>query len=322
MNEQLLKLFRERPEQYISGEELSRTLNCSRTAVWKHIQALRGHGYEFESASRRGYRLVRMPDRLNSAAILSGLRTNIMGRRLHIFDSVESTQTTAQRLVAEGAGEGTLVLAEQQTIGRGRMGRSWHSPEGKGVWMSLVLFPQIPLPFTPQLTLLTAVAVCRAIRRLVSVNVGIKWPNDLLIEGKKVCGILLESKAEDERLLYIVAGIGISANLSAGDYPEHLQNIATSLLIESGRAVDRNRLVGETMAQFEDLYGLYRQEGFEPIRLLWEALSVTLGRSVRIPSKEGSLTGTAQGIDEMGALVVRLPDGEIRKIYSGDIVMQ
>lgn len=319
MNERLLQLFLQNPQQFLSGEELSRQLNMSRTAVWKHIQGLRREGYEFEAVPRRGYRLRQRPPRLDKSALLAGLTTKVLGRHIHLLDSVESTQTVAHQLVAEGAPEGTLVLAERQTAGRGRMGRKWHSPAGKGIWMSLVLFPHVPLQFVSQLTLLAAVAVCRAIRLHVPVDVGIKWPNDLLVERKKVCGILLESSAEDERLRYVVAGIGISANLSREDYPEELRERATSLLIESGREIDRHRLICEVMRQFEELYELYRKQGFAPIRLLWEALSVSLHRLIRIETREGWVEGTAEAIDEFGALVVRLDNGETRKFYSGDV---
>jgi BirA family biotin operon repressor/biotin-[acetyl-CoA-carboxylase] ligase len=240
---------------------------------------------------------------------------------LQVLGTVDSTQSIAQQWIAKGAEEGALVLAEEQTGGRGRRGRAWHSPPGKGVWMSLILQPQIPLQFMPQLTLLAAVAVCRAIGKLAQVPVGIKWPNDLLIRDKKVCGILLESKAEDERLVHVVAGIGISANLAPEDYPEHLSDIATSLLIESGRRIDRHELIGEVLLQFELLYDAYLQQGFEPIRLLWEALNVTVGRPLLIQQGNESIQAVATGIDKQGALEVRTPDGQTRIIYSGELEM-
>jgi BirA family biotin operon repressor/biotin-[acetyl-CoA-carboxylase] ligase len=187
--------------------------------------------------------------------------------------------------------------------------------------MSLVLQPEIRLQYTPQLTLLTAVAVCRAIGKLTQLPVGIKWPNDLLIHGKKVCGILLESKAEDERLIYIIAGIGISVNLTPEDFPEALRDIATSLLIECGRRVDRHELIGEVLLQLEQLYDLYLSQGFEPIRLLWEALNVTVGRTLLIQHGSESIQAVATGIDKLGALEVRTPDGQTRKIYSGELEM-
>jgi BirA family biotin operon repressor/biotin-[acetyl-CoA-carboxylase] ligase len=319
MNERILQIFLDRPGQFLSGEELSRELGCSRTAIWKHIRNLRDRGYEFEAVSRRGYRMVKTPDRLDVGRLLTCLKTRTLGRSIRLLQQVDSTQNLAHQLVIEGAEEGTLVLAEQQTAGRGRLGRSWHSPFGKGIWMSLILFPQIPLQFTSQLTLLVAVAVCRAIRQNTGVEAGIKWPNDLLVRGRKVCGILLESSGEDERLRHVVAGIGISVNLLPEDFPGELRGKATSLRIESGRELDRTNLIAIILQQLEELYDLYHREGFAPIRLLWEAGSISLGKPIRIQTREGWVQGVAETIDDFGALALRTDDGQLRKFYSGDV---
>ncbi len=323
MNERILQLFADHPDEYLSGEELSRRLNCSRTAIWKHIESLRKEGYRFDAASRKGYKLLHRPERLQMAKLLNGLETTVMGQKLHIFDQLDSTQTMAHRLVAEGAPEGTLVIAEEQTAGRGRMGRKWHSPRGKGIYMSLVLKPRVPVFFTPQLTLLTAVAVCRAIRKFVGVDVGIKWPNDLLIAGKKVCGILLEISGDDERLKYVIAGIGISANLEPEDYSEELRKIATSLAIEKGEPIEREALIQAILKDFEELYQLYNEQGFAPIRMLWEALSVSLHKAIRVqsPAREW-IEGIAESIDDTGALTVRTADGNRFRVFSGEVELR
>ncbi|MCY9664671.1 biotin--[acetyl-CoA-carboxylase] ligase [Paenibacillus alginolyticus] len=322
MNKRILELFQEFPEAYVSGEEISRRLNVSRTAIWKHIEELRSAGYEFEAAPRKGYRLLSKPNTWQVNELLSGLRTKVLGQKIHVYGEVESTQTIAHALVASGAPEGTLVLAEAQTAGRGRMGRAWHSPAGKGIWMSLVLTPRIPVFFMPQLTLLSAVALCRSIQKVCQVDIGIKWPNDLLIKGKKVSGILLESSGEDERLKYVIAGIGISVNLKTEDYPEELRNIATSLAIESGADIPRESLVQAFLLEFEELYALYLEKGFAPIRLLWEALSVTLKRPIRTHTPSGVVEGIADSLDDSGALTVITQAGEKIKIYSGDIELK
>ncbi|OPH47071.1 biotin--[acetyl-CoA-carboxylase] ligase [Paenibacillus ferrarius] len=322
MNERILELFQESPEAYVSGEEISRRLNVSRTAIWKHIEELRAAGYEFEAAPRKGYRLVSKPDRWQVSKLLSGLKTKVLGQKVHVYGAVDSTQTIAHALVASGAPEGTIVLAEEQTAGRGRMGRAWHSPPGKGIWMSMVLTPRVPVYFMPQLTLLSAVALCRSIQKVCQVEIGIKWPNDLLIKGKKVSGILLESSGEDERLKYVIAGIGISVNLKTEDYPEELRNIATSLAIESGQEISREHLVQAFLHEFEDLYALYMDKGFAPIRLLWEALSVTLKRPIRTYAPSGPIEGIADSLDDSGALTVITANGEKVKIYSGDIELK
>lgn len=318
MNERLVQLFNQNQGVFLSGEQLSKELNCSRTAVWKHIQSLRKEGFEFEAVPKLGYRLLQVPERIDQASLLARLQTRTLGRTIKLYDEVDSTQNIAHELVRNGAGEGTLVIAEQQTKGRGRMGRNWLSPKGKGIWMSVVLKPEIPLPFTPQLTLLVAVALCRTIRKLTP-EVGIKWPNDLLVRGKKISGILLESSAEDERLNYVIVGVGISANLKEEDYPDDLREKATSLLIETGEPIDRAALVCDFLLQLEDLYELYSDQGFAPIRLLWEALTVTLQRKVTIQTAQGLEEGTAVAIDDMGALLVTKPDGRTVTYFSGDV---
>lgn len=319
MDEQLIRIFEESQGAFLSGEELSIKLGCSRTAIWKHIERLRQEGYVFEAVSRKGYRLVGKPEKLDIPAILSELKTETFGRIIHYFDEVDSTNTRAHTFVKQGAAEGTLIIAEQQTAGRGRMGRPWHSPKGKGLWMSLILKPQIPLHFTPHLTLLVAVALCRSIRQQTQLAVGIKWPNDLLIDGKKISGILLESSAEDEKLQYVIAGVGIGVNLSPEDYPEELKGVATSLAIEAGEKINRSALLQHFMLELESMYKVYHEQGFTPIKLLWEALSVSLNKQVRTMTPQGLKTGFAEGIDDSGALIVREENGSLTKWYSGNI---
>jgi len=320
MQERILELLSASGGEYVSGGELAKRLGCTRAAVWKHIEQLRLLGYEFEAVSRRGYRLLASPPKLDLPAIQAALKTKVMGRKLKYVDELPSTQTAVHELVqTTDATEGTLVIAESQVSGRGRMGRSWHSPKGKGIWMSFVLKPRISLQFAPQLTLLTAVALCRSIRRECAIEAGIKWPNDLLVSGKKISGILLESIAEDERVKYAVCGVGLSVNLQAADYPPELLPVATSLAIQSGRTMAREPIVAAFLNEFELLYDLYHEQGFEPIRTLWEALSVTLNRPVRVHTSQGVVQGTAVGLEKSGALQVQLEDGTIAAVFSGDI---
>nr|AXJ99421.1 Biotin--protein ligase [Paenibacillus brasilensis] len=319
-HERLLGILEEGTSDYVSGEEISRRLSVSRTAVWKQINKLRELGYNIEASSRRGYRIVSRPDRLEVSKLAHSLNTQSFGKRIVILDSTVSTQQDAMRLAEEGAPEGTVVLAEEQTAGRGRLGRRWFSPRGKGVWMSIVLRPTQPMAFTPQLTLLTGVALCRAIRRLTGVEAGIKWPNDLLIHGRKMSGILLESAAEDQRVRYCIAGIGIDVNLNRDDYPEELSQVGTSLKIEAGREIDRTELIAAVLGEMEQLCRLYAEQGFQPIAMLWEALSVTINRTVRAHTGQGvAVEGTAVGLDPSGALVVETDQGERIQVISGDI---
>ncbi|WP_213590644.1 biotin--[acetyl-CoA-carboxylase] ligase [Paenibacillus woosongensis] len=315
----LLDMLLSRPGEYISGEEISRKLSISRTAVWKQINKLREEGYEFEAVSRKGYRLVSKPEKLEYSTLLQAFSTVSFGRTLKLMDVTTSTQEEVRLLAEHGASEGTLVIAEEQTIGRGRQGRKWHSPAGKGIWMSLLLRPQLPLSAAPQLTLLTAVAVCRAVRAVTGIGVGIKWPNDLLVRGRKICGILLESVGEDEMIRYCIAGIGIDANLEPDDLPPELASIATSLQIESGRKVDRAVLIGAVMTEMEKLYGLYMEEGFAPIGHLWEALSVTTGQHITVKTAQGEVSGRAVGLEERGGLLVMQEDDSLTTIFSGEV---
>ncbi|MCL6458466.1 MAG: biotin--[acetyl-CoA-carboxylase] ligase [Gorillibacterium sp.] len=259
-------------------------------------------------------------EHLDSTLLQSRLETSMFGRELRLYDSLPSTQDEARKWVAQGAPHGALVLAEEQTSGRGRFGRQWISPSGKGVWMSIILKPDKPFLNPAQLTLLCAVALCRAVRKLTGLDAGIKWPNDLLINARKVSGILLESvEPRSDGNTIIIAGIGISVNLQQEDYPDWLQPKATSLRIESGNPVDRYELISAFLKQLEELYVLYLREGFSAIRSLWEAHSLTLCQNISVQMPEGIVTGLAVRLDETGALIIRTADGNEHKIFSGDI---
>jgi len=319
MNEKLIRCFEEAAGEYVSGEALSRELGISRTAVWKRIRKLEEQGYVFQSSTRLGYRLVDGPQRLRVDALLTRLAGTGFEHAVQVLDSVDSTQNAAHEALMAGAPEGALVLAETQSEGRGRLGRVWYSPPGKGIYMSFVLKPDVPLALAPQMTLLIAVALCRAIRKETGADAAIKWPNDILIGGRKVSGILVETMLEADAVKAMVAGVGITANVREEEFPEELRPRATSLLEATGRPTDREALVGAFFEQFAQLYALYRTDGFAPIRSLWEALSSTLHGRVAITTAQGVVTGTAEGITDEGALVVREDDGRVRKLYSGDV---
>jgi BirA family biotin operon repressor/biotin-[acetyl-CoA-carboxylase] ligase len=322
VNESLLSILLHHPDDFISGEEISRRLSISRTAVWKQINKLRKLGYEFEAVPHKGYRILFKPDSLDPLTLGNALNTTIMGANVEIIKTTVSTQEEARKRAEQGAAEGTLIVAEEQTGGKGRLGRKFFSPYGKGVWMSLILRPQQPVKFTSQLTLLTGVAVCRAIRRTTALEAGIKWPNDILINNRKICGILLESVIEDEVVRYCIAGIGISVNLDVEDYPDDLRDIASSIKIESGTSMDRTILIAAVMDEFESLYKLYQQEGFQAIASLWEALSVMIQQKVVVSTHQGQREGIAVGLDPSGALLVDMGMGEIMPIMSGGVKLK
>lgn len=304
---------------YVSGQWLSEQLGCTRAAVWKQIQSMRAMGYEFESSSRKGYKLVAKPNWIEADSLQNLLTTRAFGRNLKLVNSTESTQQIAHAWFASGAKEGSLVVAEEQTSGKGRMGRMWHSPAGKGIWMSMILQPRIPMQRLPQLTLLAAVALCRSLRMSTGLSPGIKWPNDLLIDDKKLSGILLESAGEDDRLTYIIAGIGINVNLQKSDFPSELQDKTTSLRIEGGKTYKRELILAQFLNEWEPLYELYLHKGFEPIRLLWESYSVTLDRQITLSTLTGTIRGKALRLAADGALMIKTEDGVERAIHAGDI---
>lgn len=319
LRSKLLEAFSNAEGGFVSGQKLSEYIGCSRTAVWKHIEELRKDGYELEAVRRLGYRITKKPNKISGNEIKIGLKTNKMGHYVHFEETVTSTQKIAQTLANEGAVEGTIVVAEQQTEGRGRMARQWYSPSGTGIWMSLIIRPNLPVQATPQLTLLTAVAIVQAIKEITPLEPDIKWPNDILINGKKLVGILTELQAEADQVHSIIIGIGINVNHVLTDFPEELHPIATSIHLETDEQWDRAQLIQEILLKFEALYSIYLAQGFRPIKLLWEGYAISLHKPIRARTINGSVEGNAIGIDDSGVLLIETSDGSIKQIYSADI---
>lgn len=299
---------------WTSGQRLARSLKISRAAVWKQVQSLRAEGYEIES-SKRGYRLESLPDIISEDLVKSGLKTNFVGRTIISHPSLSSTNAEAKR-IAPSADNGTVVVAEVQTSGRGRMERPWHSPKG-GVWISVILKPRIPPTLAPRVNMAAAVAVARALEGLYALEVGIKWPNDLLVGERKVSGILTEIGAEMDSLDYAVVGIGINANIDPALFPQVWR--ATSLSGLLGRDISRLKLVQrvleEVEAAFEDL-----ESSFDGVREDWRRRSATLDRRVRIITRDGEFEGMAGALEADGSLLVRRDDGRRVWVYAGDCV--
>jgi len=319
IRKKLIEAFTNTESEFLSGQHLADIAGCSRTAVWKHIEELRKEGFEFEAVRRKGYKIVSIPDEMSADKINLGLKTTFLGRHLHYHDSVDSTQKIAYKLAYENAAEGTVVIAEEQTAGRGRMDRKWHSPKYTGIWMSIILRPNLPIPKAPQLTLISAVGVVQAIEEVTGLLPEIKWPNDILINGKKVTGILTEMQAEADRINSIIIGIGINVNTKKEDFPAELENIASSLSIESKSIVDRERLIRAILEKLEKLYVLYLEKGFFPIKLMWESYAVSIGKAITARTLTGEIKGKAIGIREDGVLLIEDSSGKVHKIYSADI---
>ncbi|MDA1475293.1 biotin--[acetyl-CoA-carboxylase] ligase [Bacillus changyiensis] len=314
----LIQLFAEADGEFLSGQKISEELGCSRTAVWKHIEELRKAGYELEAVRKLGYKMKKKPDKVSENEIRFGLKTEKMGQVIYFKDSVSSTQKIAHELANNGSPEGTIIVADQQTEGRGRMARVWHSPAGNGIWMSLILRPTIPVQKTPQLTLLAAVAIVQAIEEQTGISPEIKWPNDILVNGKKTVGILTELQAEADQVHSVITGIGINVNQVASDFPDDLKETATSLRLVSGKKIDRAALIQTILLTFEKRYQDYTRHGFQPIKLLWESYALTLNRQLTARTLNGTFHGKSLGIDDEGVLLLETSEG-IKRIYSADI---
>lgn len=325
MKYRILQTLKEAAPGFVSGEALSRLLDVSRTAVWKYVNELRNENYEIEASTRNGYRLVPKPGRLNGFEIAYKLGTAVVGKNVLYFDSLDSTNDFAKKLASEGCEDGTAVIAGMQSSGRGRVGKTWESLRDKGVYMTVVLRPEIPPERIQLLTLASSVAVVDAIAETCGVAAGIKWPNDILLDGKKVCGILTEMNCETDIVNYAVIGIGINFSQSAEDFPEGLKDKAVSLLgylrqrgVPAG-APDRLDLVRAVLVRLDRNYSLLSEGSGSLIVEKWKQRSLTLGKEVRITARDGQYTGTALDIAGDGRLVVSCSDGTVREVLSGEI---
>ena len=306
----------------ISGQQLADEFGLSRTAIWKHIKELEEEGFEIEKVKKKGYVLTSSPDSIQAAKINQYLTTNRFGHTIHYQETCPSTQPIAHQLAHAGAPDGSVVVCEEQTAGKGRLARVWASTQGKGIWMSVIIRPDIPPTKAPQFTLVAAVAVTRAIEDVANVRAEIKWPNDLLINGKKCTGILTELQADIDRVQAIILGIGVNVNQQLSDFPEEIQSIATSIQMVTGHPIDRAKLVARILYHLEIYTDLYVQHGFEPLKLLWESYSGTLGKRIKAIMVHQEIEGTALGITNEGILQIKSDDGQIHGIYSADIEIQ
>ena len=311
-----------RREKHISGEEIGKRLKISRTAVWKHVNELRKMGYEIESSPKIGYTFKKSTNLLLPEEIELGLNTQIMGKNVMHYDSISSTQDIAAEMARRGANEGTLVIAETQEKGRGRKGRSWVSlPEG-GIYLSLILRPNLLPSQVVQIPLLAGVALTKAIRETVPLQPVIKWPNDIVIGKKKVGGILTEMSSEIDGVNYVVLGIGLNVNMRAALFDENICDIATSLIDECGKYTSRVKLVQSFLRQFELIYTKFLAHGFGSVRDEWKELNNTFGSRVKIMDSGKDIEGDAIDIDNDGFLLIRRENGDISRIISGDVSLR
>lgn len=308
-------------EGFASGAALSRLLGVSRTAVWKHVKGLRSQGYRIEAVPAKGYRLIASPSLFTPLDLSAGLATRRIGSRLVCLKETESTNAVAFRLAEEGAPEGTVVFADAQSAGKGRLGRVWISPAGVNLYCSVVLRPPITPVAACQLTFLSVVAVARAIESCTELAPQIKWPNDILVSGKKVAGLLNEMNAETEKVNFVVLGIGVNLNMRLSQLGEGVRHPATSLLEEGGVEVDRVAFARALLKELDQLYDRFLVEGEGPVRAEWLERSAIRGRSVRVSCGAREFSGEVQGVDAFGALLVRLPGGAVETVLSGDVTL-
>lgn len=317
MRNEILDYFRKADGNFVSGQQISKDLHVSRTAIWKHINVLKERGYIFESSTRKGYRLIYAPNLLTPLEIDSALHTETFGRHVVYLESTQSTNEEAKKIAREGAEEGTIVVAEEQITGHGRLARGFYSPFAKGIWFSLILRPKFFPMEASKCTLLAAVGVCRGIRRMGLADAGIKWPNDILVHGKKLVGILTLMSASMEKIDYIIIGIGINTGIKKNEFPEDFREGATSFLNE-GINVSRKDLLAAILGELEKEYSIAQNEGFDKVLDDWRALSVTLGQEVRVIFGDDSYTGKAVDIDRDGCLLVNT-GSEVKRVIAGDV---
>nr|WP_288302574.1 biotin--[acetyl-CoA-carboxylase] ligase [uncultured Anaerotignum sp.] len=313
----ILELLR-RQEGFLSGEDIGRELSITRAAVWKGIKKLREEGYEIEAVTNRGYRLTNPETMYNKRELEQGLKTKTMGQTIYFYEETDTTNNRARELALEGAPEGTLVVAEKQTAGRGRRGKVWESPLGTGIWMSLVLRPQIAPAEASVLTLLCGLATAEAIEAETGLSAGIKWPNDILINGKKAVGILTEMDCEMSEVHFVIPGIGINVNTAS--FPPEIAEIATSLYLECGKTVSRRRLVHRVLERLEEHYETFLRTGsFAAMLEDYRKHCITLGKEVHVLGRE-PFFAEALDITPEGELLVRRADnGKEEVVFSGEV---
>lgn len=318
LKKKILKMLKQNKDDFLSGEKISDKFGVSRSAIWKHINTLKEEGYEIQSVPRKGYRIISSPDILTLEEVEGYLTTDFIGRNIYYFDSLSSTNIKAKEIATKSQ-EGIIVIAEEQTKGRGRLGRNWLSPKGKGIWMSIILKPKVDPIKVAKITLIGAAAVNQGLKD-IGIKSYIKWPNDIVIDGKKVCGILTEMSCELNMINYVIMGIGINVNLDKEDFSKDLIDIATSLKSIAGEKIDRKRLLAYILNNFEKLYIPFKEEGdiSKTIKICKEN-SILIEKEVRIIMGDTQKIGKVLDIDDKGQLVVKYTDGKIEEIFSGEV---
>jgi BirA family transcriptional regulator, biotin operon repressor / biotin---[acetyl-CoA-carboxylase] ligase len=318
----ILSALRANPDG-VSGAQLAEQLKISRAAVWARIEELRKLDYDIEASPHFGYRLVSSPNALHADDLLARLgKTKVIGRDIRVFEETTSTNDVIEKLARDGVKEGVVVFAESQTKGRGRLGRKWMSPTHKGLWFSILLRPELSPQETTQLTVASATSLRRAIKNVAGISAEIKWPNDLLIGGKKVVGILTEMSAEVDRVRHVILGIGVDVNQDAAEFPPELRKLATSLKIEAGGEISRAELATAILRELDFDYARICEGKFSAVADEWEAGCATIGKNVSVQMGVRKIRGCAESLDDDGALLVRTEHGHLERVIGGDVTLE
>jgi BirA family transcriptional regulator, biotin operon repressor / biotin---[acetyl-CoA-carboxylase] ligase len=316
-DDKILNYFKRHEEGYVSGEELSRELDISRAAVWKHIENLREEGYGIEAVPHLGYKLVSIPDSLTEIELKWHLKTDIIAKKIYSYKETASTNDTAYNLAINGEKEGSVVIAESQTAGRGRMGRKWASPKSKGAYLSVILRPEILPKEISCITLISALSVAKAVREMTNLPAFIKWPNDVLIDSQKICGILTEMSAEADKINFVIIGIGVNINTKKDLLPKG----ATSIAEESGQEISRIEVVRSIFKNLDKYYKLFNAGRIEDIIKEYKEFSNFLGTRLQVTHHDSKIEGYAIDVDKDGALILRMDSGLNEKVMAGDVTM-
>lgn len=306
--------------EYATESELLKRLGISEENLKKHMEQLKEAGYKIVHDSDRGYKLENTPDIIEPFEVERGLNSKYIGHNIHFYQEVESTNNTAKKFVEDDAPEGTVVIAEHQTAGRSRKNEDWVSPEG-GIYMTMILRPEVTLLEASKLTIVTGVAIAKTLHDEFNINVGIKWPNDLLIGNKKICGILTEAVTQKNKLEAVLVGVGIDVNVDDEDIPNKIKNIATSVKKETNIVFNRAAIMREFFRIFEELYEKFKEGDFKEIVSEWRRFSSTTGNRVKVYKGGKALIADAVGITNNGALIIEKDDGKLEKITSGECII-
>ena len=317
LDDKILNFFKKRGEGYVSGEELSEAFGISRTAIWKHIEKFREEGYEIAASPHLGYRLVSAPDRLTEIELKWQLNTEVIGRKIYSYKELSSTNDAAYKLALSGETEGAVVIAEYQTKGRGRLGRKWVSPRSKGVYLSVILRPDILPKEGSIITLFTSLSVAKTIRETADLPAFIKWPNDVFVNKHKVSGILIELNGEIDKINFVIVGIGININTKKELLPEG----ASSLSVEKGGSLSRLEFVKNLFKNLDKYYKDFNRGKIDKIIEEYKLLSAVLDRRVQVDYRNQFISGHAVDVDKEGALILRLDSGFHERVLAGDVVM-